>query len=178
MKNNNHFSKLPFCSAEQSNAQGACAAIQNKLQILFHVQARIFFKVCFGLTLFLTSTCKLDATASSVNSKDSIQLTEKVKVIASPDHLDSESLYRSAEKCALLFDFIVMEDDMLLINTGNPEDKVLKIEVFDASLNLVLVIEGCDLSQCQNSIAGLLDGLYYVTYSSTFGSKSEWEIKA
>ncbi|MEL6862774.1 MAG: hypothetical protein AAFP19_00075 [Bacteroidota bacterium] len=65
---------------------------------------------------------------------------------------------------------IVMEDDIMHINTHNSEDPVVKIELYTSSHQLIIDANGCFAPICQVDLSHLAKGQYKVLVMTAFGN--------
>lgn len=137
----------PLSSAEQSIVQGTNAANQNNLQSFILTPFKSFGKFAMCLTLLLTVTIQ------------SVAVTSPITL----DYFDE-----------VVKSIITMEGDILLTDTGDSNDNINSIEIFDSSQNLVHVENSLDASSCSTNLSHLNAGHYFVVCETTTGQTSGW----
>jgi len=65
---------------------------------------------------------------------------------------------------------IVMHDEVLRTDSGNSNNPVTKIQVYDAEQKLVHTESNCNSSKCSTSLKSLPVGTYFVEVSTKNGS--------
>jgi len=65
---------------------------------------------------------------------------------------------------------IVMHDEVLRTDSGNSNNPVTKIQVYDAGQKLVHTESNCNSSKCSTSFKSLSAGTYFVKVSTKNGS--------
>lgn len=64
-------------------------------------------------------------------------------------------------------DFIVMDDDVMLVSTSPTNGHINDIQVFDSNSTLVNQNSGCNDSECNVDLSSLTSGRYSVTVKTT-----------
>ncbi len=66
-----------------------------------------------------------------------------------------------------VLDFIVMDDDIMLVSTSPSNGNINNIQVFDSFNTLITQNSGCNASECSTDLSSLSVGRYSVSVETT-----------
>lgn len=111
----------------------------------------------FLLSIVLVFTMTVNQFSTSLLKSEDVQVTISDDSQAAKENTNS---------------FIVVEDMIALVGSGDPTNPVTAFEVFDdvSKASLFLSVSGCSLPECRIDLSSLPSGNYYAEATTANGS--------